>query len=187
MADLWFIRHFRTPWNANGRLQGRRDIALDDPLGPSDLAALAANAEALAGQSFSAVWCSPLRRARQTAALHGFEAPEILADLTEIDFGDFEGRLWRELEAAHPGLWHEAPHLLSLGESFEAFTARVARVLDQATRLSGPPVLVFGHGAWAGCLASLAEGRDPAGMNRLALKNGALLRLSPGLARVTQH
>ncbi|MDT8853491.1 histidine phosphatase family protein [Paracoccaceae bacterium Fryx2] len=177
MADLWFIRHFRTAWNAEGKLQGRRDIALDDPLGPADRAALAANAEALAGLEFSAVWSSPLLRARQTAALHGFATPEILPDLAEIDFGRFEGRLWSELDAAHPGLWHEAPHLLPLGEPFEAFTARVARVLARAARLSGPPVLIFGHGAWAGCLSCLQAGRDPAAMNGMKLANGGMLRL----------
>ena len=48
-AEIWFIRHFRTPWNAEGRLQGRRDIALDDPLSDADQAVLAANRAALEG------------------------------------------------------------------------------------------------------------------------------------------
>ena len=178
MADIWFIRHFRTAWNADGKLQGRRDIALDDPLSPVDRAALAANARALAGQRFSAVWSSPLLRARQTATLHGFPMAASLDELAEIDFGAFEGRLWSELDEAHPGLWREAPQLLPLGETFSAFTTRVAQVLERAARLPGPPVLMFGHGAWAGCLACLHAGRDPATMNRLTLANGELLQLS---------
>ncbi|SEN59602.1 Histidine phosphatase superfamily (branch 1) [Paracoccus alcaliphilus] len=48
MAEFWFIRHFRTPWNAEGRLQGQRDIALDD----QDMATLAVNRLAL-GETFA--------------------------------------------------------------------------------------------------------------------------------------
>ena len=48
MAEFWFIRHFRTPWNAEGRLQGQRDIALDD----QDMATLAVNRLTL-GETFA--------------------------------------------------------------------------------------------------------------------------------------
>lgn len=184
MADLWFIRHFRTPWNAEGRIQGRRDIALDDPPGADDMAALARNRAALAGRDFGAIWSSPLMRPRQTAALHGFEAPELLPDLAELAFGAFEGRCWADLEAAHPGLWRSAPDRLPLGEPFDGFLARVARVIGRARARPGPPVLVFGHGTWAAAMLCLLEGRDPATMNHAPLMpNGTLLRLSPGRGR----
>lgn len=48
MAEFWFIRHFRTPWNAEDRLQGQRDIALDD----QDMATLAVNRLTL-GETFA--------------------------------------------------------------------------------------------------------------------------------------
>ena len=174
MAELWFIRHFRTPWNAQGRLQGQRDIALDDPLGPVDLASLQANSRALAGQDFGLILTSPLGRARQTAALHGFSHAEPDPDLAEIAFGDWEGRTWADLEAAHPGLWHNAPHRLALGETFADFTARIMRVRQRVLAAPGP-VLAFGHGAWLGGLRLVLEGGQ--GMPLQALGNGALVRL----------
>lgn len=175
MAEFWFIRHFRTPWNSQGRLQGQRDIALDDPMGPHDLARLAANRQALAGRDFALILTSPLARARQTAALHGFADAEADPDLAEIAFGQWEGRTWDELEAAHPGAWQNALHTLPLGETIDDFTARIIRVRDRAKAAPGP-VLVFGHGAWLGGLKLVLEGRQ-GGMPRQTLANGALNRL----------
>lgn len=176
MAELWFIRHFRTPWNSEGRLQGQRDIALDDPLGAADLATLARNREALRHQRFAMVLTSPLARARQTAALHGFPDAEPDPDLAEIAFGTWEGRTWDDLEAAHPGAWRNAPETLPLGESFDDFTARIRRVHDRISAHSGP-VLAFGHGAWLGGLQRLSSG-ETAGFKRQSLPNGALIKLT---------
>ena len=175
MAELWFIRHFRTPWNSAGRLQGQRDIALDDPLGPEDLATLAANRATLAGQGFSLVLTSPLGRARRTAALHGFPAAVPDPDLAEIAFGEWEGRTWAELEAAHPGVWQNAPHTLPLGESHDDFIGRVRRLRDRIMTADGA-VLAFGHGAWFGGLRRVMG--TGAAVPRLALGNGALVRLN---------
>lgn len=183
VAEIWFIRHFRTPWNAEGRFQGRRDIGLDDPLKPQDIAMLAANREALKQVAFADIWCSPLMRTQQTAALHGFHTPTIISDLVELDFGPFEGVLKSEMEAIHPGKWQTAPQDLPLGESFATFIQRVARVLSQAADLPGGPILVFGHGAWSGCMRCLHQGQDPAGMASFGLANGALLRLTPQKSR----
>lgn len=92
MSEFWFIRHFRTPWNTESRSQGQREVALDDPLGADDLAVLEANRQALTGQGFALVLTSPLGRARQTAALHGFPTAEPDPDLAELSFGTWEGR-----------------------------------------------------------------------------------------------
>jgi broad specificity phosphatase PhoE len=177
MAELWFIRHFRTPWNAENRLQGRRDLPLYDPLPTEDRVALKRNLTDLATQDFQAVWCSPLLRARQTAALHGFTGPDLLDDLAELDFGPWEGRLWLDLHAAHPGKWHSAPRELPLGEAFDAFAGRIAALLHRVARKDGPPILAFGHGAWANCAQALCAGQAPDEMSAFRTPNGALLRL----------
>jgi broad specificity phosphatase PhoE len=177
MAQFWFIRHFRTPWNAEGRLQGQRDIALDDPLGSSDLAALGSNVAALGGVAFAAVWTSPLQRARQTAALHGYHAAASHDRLLELDFGPWEGLTWTELHAACPGKWASAPEELALGESFADFERRVSETLQDVWRRPGAPVLVFGHGAWANCAQAIAAGAPASRMNDYKTPNGALLRI----------
>lgn len=174
MGQLWFIRHFRTPWNSQGRLQGRRDVDLDDPLGECDLAALAANRKELAGQEFKLVLTSPLRRARQTAALHGFPAAVPDPDLAELCFGIMEGRTWADLEAAHPGLWGGDPHSLPLGEPFANFLERIQRVQLRVAN-ANTPVLAFGHGAWLSGLRHMLDGTP--GLHARSIDNGAMIRL----------
>lgn len=176
MADLWFIRHFRTPWNRMGRLQGQQDIALDDPLGPEDLAALDRNLRALRGREFALVLSSPLQRAMRTAALHGFPDAEPDPDLAEMTFGPWEGRSWAELEAAHPDAWRDPPRSLPLGETAGDFADRVARVRDRALRAPGA-TLIFGHGAWLNGLLQIVPGSDGR-YARQTLGNGTLLRLT---------
>ncbi|WP_071799459.1 histidine phosphatase family protein [Natronohydrobacter thiooxidans] len=179
MAELWFIRHFRTPWNAEGRLQGRRDIALDDPLCSGDQSALAKNLSVLEGVNFAEVWTSPLQRARQTAALHGHPAGLWQDALLELDFGPWEGRTWSELHAAHPDLWQSSPGNLPLGETFDAFEQRVSATLNRVWSRSGPPVLAFGHGAWANCAQAVMAGAAASRMNEWKTGNGALVILRP--------
>lgn len=176
MAELWIIRHFRTPWNSEGRLQGQRDITLDAPLGEADMATLAANRVALAGQSFALTLTSPLGRARETAALHGHSGAEPDPDLAELHFGPWEGRSWNELEAAHPGLWATAPQKLVLGEDFAVFAQRIERILTRA-QTAGGPVLAFGHGAWMSALQSLLAGEGGYSLSQFPVGNGALLRV----------
>lgn len=176
MAELWFIRHFRTAWNASGQLQGQRDIPLESPLGADCRSALASNLTALADQTFAEVLTSPLARARATAVHHGFPHAQADADLAEIAFGDWEGRVWADLEAAHPGIWATAPHTLPLGERFEDFTARINRIRDRIAAAPGP-VLVFGHGAWLGALRSLAGGGGGRDLSRFICRNGELVRV----------
>lgn len=177
MAELWFIRHFRTSWNSAGRLQGQRDIALDAPLCEQDAETLQSNLAKLKGRSFAWVVTSPLQRARQTAALHGFVEAEPDPDLAEIAFGAWEGRTWDDLEFKYPGVWQNAPHTLELGESFEAFNARIQRFCERVLTTRGP-VLAFGHGAWLGGLQRQLDGGPETGLSRQLLGNGTLVRLN---------
>ena len=87
------IRHGRTDWSSQKRLQGRADLPLND-----------------AGQSQVRNWridrhwqtatclCSPLTRARETADILGLAAI-VEPNLIEADWGEFEGRNLDELRA----------------------------------------------------------------------------------------
>jgi len=179
MAELWFIRHFRTSWNSLGRLQGHRDIPLDTSFSANNEELAMRNRLVLSEIPFTQVWVSPLERARQTAALHGYPSAHIDPDLIEIDFGHWEGRTWDELDEAFPGAWENEIHALPLGESFEDFAARIKAVYRRAQEASGH-ILIFGHGAWFGGLKMLLEGRTTGGMSKHVLKNGELVRLQSG-------
>lgn len=94
---------------------------------------------ATAGERPSRLVTSDLRRARASAeilASHWNLAPVVDARLRELDFGEWEGRTWRELEREDPdrlGRWMRdwtstpAPG----GESFAELVARVSGWLEQ--------------------------------------------------------
>lgn len=90
--ELLVVRHGKTAWNHEKRLQGRRDI----PLSEEGIAQLAGKRppEAFA----SAPWyVSPLLRAQQTARALGIDAFETAPALIEMHWGDWEGERLPEL------------------------------------------------------------------------------------------
>lgn len=95
------IRHGQTAWNAEARVQGHRDIELDDT-GRWQAGRLA---RALHAEGIDAIYSSDLARARQTAAplaeLAGL-AVGLEAGLRERAFGEFEGCSFDEVEARWP-------------------------------------------------------------------------------------
>jgi probable phosphoglycerate mutase len=170
---LVIVRHLPTAWNAEDRLQGQRDV----PIVPPDAATLAAIArtrdEVLALGPFDRVYCSRMGRTRQTAELFGYT--EVIADplLDEISFGEYEGRLRKEMLAAVGTAWDDAPHTLTFGESMAAFGERVQQFLRN--NAAHARVLVFGHGGWTRALWSLRETGSLERMNKLAVGNGQTL------------
>ncbi|ACO47816.2 histidine phosphatase family protein [Deinococcus deserti] len=57
------------------------------------------------------IYCSPSRRALETALLAGFDQPLVTPELAEANFGVMAGRTWAELEQAYgatPRYWIEA-------------------------------------------------------------------------------
>ncbi len=89
MADhAYVVRHGATEWSGAGRHTGRTDLPL---LETGEEQARAVGGK-LAGHDFALVLCSPLLRARETCRLAGFgDAAEIVDDLREWDYGDYEG------------------------------------------------------------------------------------------------
>jgi probable phosphoglycerate mutase len=92
------VRHGQTAWHADNRYTGRSDLDLD-PTGVKQAEALA---EWAAGAGYTALACSPLRRAVQTAepvaAATGL-TPLIDPRLRELDFGMAEGLTLAEVPA----------------------------------------------------------------------------------------
>jgi len=95
------IRHGQTAWNADGRIQGHKDIALD-ATGKLQADRLAA---ALAGEELHAIYSSDLSRALQTAApLQCRSGAPLHTDsgLRERAFGEFEGLSFAQIEQRWP-------------------------------------------------------------------------------------
>lgn len=116
------IRHSMTAGNAELRYIGSTDELLS-----SEGIALAEQTGA--DPDVQTVYVSPLRRTQQTAAILFPNARQIIVDdLREMDFGDFEGRSFSEMEhdAAYIA-WVESNCLAPCpnGESRSAFSERV--------------------------------------------------------------
>lgn len=143
--ELYLLRHGETAYNAEKRYQGQRDI----PLSPAGRAALRPAAFAP-----DTVYVSPLRRARETAAILFPAARQIpVPDFAEMHFGVFEGRNY--LEMAHDPdylAWVDSGGLGKIpgGESKVEFCTRTCRafaaLVDMALAQDREPLVIVAHG-----------------------------------------
>lgn len=97
---LLLVRHGRTLANAQGRLVGRSDVALDEA------GRLQAEATAALLGQVDRVVSSPLERARQTAAAFGMPV-EIDERWVELDYGEWDGRHVGDVEPLEWARWQE--------------------------------------------------------------------------------
>ncbi len=142
MTRVAFLRHARTAWNLDSRLQGRADIPLA-PEGRADLSGCRPPAD-LDG----ALWhVSPLLRARETATLLGHGEARVTPALIEIDHGAFEGRRLADIRAEGGAAMAELEALgldyrASGGESPREVRDRVAGWLREIAAMGGDHVAV---------------------------------------------
>jgi len=182
---IYYIRHGETSWNALGRLQGTRDIALND-LGKKQ-AVHAGNVlgDLLErdGRDKTALpyVASPLSRARLTMELLRGAlrlAPEGYAldvRLREIGYGVWEGSTLAEMEAADPELyakrltakWTMAP---KGGETYAEVEQRMRDWYD-TVRVD---TVTVAHGGTARALMVALGIETPASAADLAIEQGAV-------------
>ena len=160
--QLIVLRHAATAWNRERQIQGRADPPLS-----------AEGRAEVAGWSLPAAWLSlpclvsPLARAQETAALLGFAEPEVVPELIEMDWGDFEGRTLADLRA-ELGAAMSANEALGLefrppgGESPRDVIERLQPWLARLARRPGVAVVVTHKGVRRALLAR-ATGWDMRG------------------------
>ncbi len=164
MTELWLVRHGQTDWNVVRRFQGNSDTLLNDT-GIAQAQALAAT---LDGQSFTALYASPLRRAFQTAEVLAERlrlSVQIDKDLVEACHGDWEGMLWTDIKDQYPELLSQRSadpvHTRPPGDG-ETVAEVAARMTAAATRIAQrhpqEKVLVASHGLSLAALICCARG-----------------------------
>ena len=102
---LVLVRHGRTAWNHQGRVQGQEDVGLD----ATGLAQAARTAPVIAALRPTLLWSSDLDRARTTAAPLGAAAGLTVtldARLREFHFGEREGLTHAEFAELDPEGFH---------------------------------------------------------------------------------
>ena len=149
LARLYFIRHGQTEWSLSGQHTGRTDIPLTEQ-GEQDARKLA---DRLRTVRFSHVFTSPLQRARRTCELAGLgEIAQVEPDLSEWDYGDYEGQRPAEIRNARPD-WNVfrdgAPH----GESPAQISARADRLIARLRSMESR-IAIFSHGHFGRVLAA---------------------------------
>jgi broad specificity phosphatase PhoE len=171
-------RHGRTAYNNERRFQGRLPVPLDD-VGRGQASALA---EQAAPYRFSALWCSPLLRARETAdivaARIGLE-PREDARLVETDAGAWTNRTFAEVQAEAPEQFARFAALdpdfaFPEGESFTEQAVRVRTAIADIRR-GTTPALVVCHGI---VIRLALEAYLPDGELPPRIANAALVALS---------
>lgn len=144
-VPFYYLRHGQTDWNLNRICQGQTDVPLNET-GRSQARAAEA---VLSGHRIETICCSPLSRARETAAIvnQALDRPIVVLDaLKEIGFGVMEGG---RVDAWFRR-WIDGEETPEKAESFQAFLDRALGAVNQALSHPGP-VLIVAHGGvyWA--------------------------------------
>ena len=136
-GGLVAVRHGITAWNLERRYQGQRDIPL---LFPDAEAGLLALREALADEPFDAVYSSDLNRCQRTLEWSQAARPDVPVylepRLRELDFGDYEGKVYDELkDLPHYRAWIDSVGELQIpgGESSGQLRERLNSWLEDVT------------------------------------------------------
>ena len=157
-ARLLLVRHGAAEGSAEGRFFGRTDSALL-PLGEAQMREAAPRLRPWLREGEEVrVLTSPLRRARRSAELLcealGLAPPgggDVVAGLSELDLGEWEGETYASLSAREPGRLkaHYADFVRSRppkGESLLDLAQRVRRAMGELrATLRGGTALVVAH------------------------------------------
>ena len=145
-------RHGETEWNRQGIFQGRSDV----PLNRQGRAEARALAEALKKEPISAIYSSPLVRARETAQFVRKCHPAVslveVPGFVEMDLGDFEGMQaadWAEQFPEFRKIWQDKPASLKMpgGECLLEVQNRAVNTINRIAKQhsQGETLLVCSH------------------------------------------
>jgi len=149
VVRLYLIRHGETEWSLSGQHTGRTDLPLTAH-GEDEARKLEPWLRPI---PFARVLTSPLQRARQTCELAGLgAAASVEPDLAEWNYGDYEGRLSRDIRKARPD-WNVFRDGCPNGEMPGQVSARADRVVARLLALDGN-VALFSHGQFSRALAT---------------------------------
>ena len=182
---LYIMRHGKTDWNAEYRLQGRTDTHLNR----DGIAMAQAAGRKYQDIHFDVCYCSPLERARKTAELFlaGRDVP-IIPDrrLIEMSFGIYEGTAnCYEIPDCPMNLLFRSPEKYQAvegGESLDALYARTGDFLKNTAApllAEGKDILIVGHGVMNLSIICQVKGLPRSEFWSTGIENCRLLRLIP--------
>lgn len=189
---IYLVRHGETDWNVENRIQGRRDLPLNEK-GKKQAKRVAEN---LLHINIDTIYTSPLSRAKETSKIiAGLHTSPILEDerLVEADHGDLEGitrdefkKRFQDNLIAHSKLSREErlKNQIAPGcESVHEISERVTPCLKEITLKAKGVTVVVCHGFVMRALLIVHGGFDD---RALLVRNGAVVAFSSDL-KVVGH
>lgn len=154
---LTLIRHIKTS-APEGMCYGQTDVTL--PQGYESIHAQLA--KQLKDEAFDALYASPLQRCTFLAQAIAGNRPVIYDDrLKELNFGDWENQLWKDIETFPEAatFFNDYIHVAPPGgESFKEMTDRISLFMAELkTKHPRQNVLIVAHGGPIRVIHGLAE------------------------------
>lgn len=185
--EWWLVRHGLTSWNLEHKYQGHSDTVLL----PGEASGLASLHGRLDGVAFSAVYCSDLRRCRDTLA---FLRPDLTVSahydrrLREMNFGEWEGCTYEMLKdnpAYRAWIDHPQTVVPPGGESWMDFHARIQDVYREINAASAQlsdgqsdkPALIVTHGGVISLLGTILEPGEDFWNPKFKIAAGEILKI----------
>ena len=167
---ITIVRHGRTDWNAEGRVQGSINRPLDE-VGILEAEKLA---DAFFSLPIGEIVCSDLERAFHTASIIGKKFSVLVQkdpSLREVSFGEVEGMLWEDFRSqykhkiqAYESLSWDLRKKFRYTDTSETYGEVLSRVLpflqDLCLQSASQHILVVTHGGVIKALLAEIAGFD---------------------------
>ena len=169
--ELYIVRHGKTIWNKERRLQGSIDIELAEE--GIEAAELLHDQLISSNITFDRIYSSPLKRAKKTAEIiRGLNDTDIIIDqrLGEISFGVEEGAFyadWDRPDSPYFPFFNRPGDYVppEKGESLEQLFERTKNFIQQEIEPqyeSAKKILIVAHGALNSAIMCYLENRTKA-------------------------
>ena len=186
---IYFVRHGQTAWNAEQRLQGQADTDID-ALGREQADRNGAKlAELIADPENFDFVASPMRRTRETMERvrggMGLDPGVYRTDarLVEVNFGDWQGYTFAELEQRSPGASQARRHdkwdFVPPGSQAESYAMLTERVRPWLEAVRQPTVCVT-HGGVLRAIFRLVESMPKNEAAALEIPQDRVLKVENG-------
>jgi phosphoserine phosphatase len=183
MVEIVLIRHGETAWNAGETFRGRKDI----PLNKTGVRQAQLLGEYLWKEKIDVIYASPLQRAVKTAeavAAHHGLAVNIIENLNDMDFGEWEGLTVAEVQNRYEEDyrdWLDTPEQVRIpgGESLGTVEDRTLPFLQEAvTRLGEGKIVLVSHRVVLKVIICSLLTLGNAGFWNIRLDNAAITRFT---------
>lgn len=147
--QLYVVRHGETAWNKEEVFRGRKDV----PLNETGQKQAQLTGQYFLNKGIARIFSSPLGRAIQTAEgiSKATKMPiEVMDELTDMNFGAWEGLTLREVEKLYPeelGVWRNSPQKFRAmgGENLVNVRKRVVKGLQTMITNEQESVVLVTH------------------------------------------